>query len=123
MLVTCEGDGAYPYCGECAGILIGGGERRVRMLETPVGRLLSHELHEITVNLNDTFDYATADAETLAASEIIADFYGQWGWYGLVALCAVKRGTDPIGPVVTDPRYILAYEAAAQLPDEYREDL
>lgn len=28
-LVTCEGDGSFPYCGECAALLVRGGETDV----------------------------------------------------------------------------------------------
>jgi hypothetical protein len=50
------------------------------------------------VNCGDTFFYATADAEdiTPGQAEQVRDFYERYGWAGVVAWVAKKRGIEPL---------------------------
>lgn len=58
---------------------------------------------------NDTFYYATADAEDLAPGEELRlrAIYERHGWPGVVAWCAVKRGEEPL-PQLRTPEYLSA---------------
>lgn len=50
------------------------------------------------VNCNDTFFYASADAEELAPSEAhkVRDYYDRYGWAGVVAWAAKQRNMEPL---------------------------
>lgn len=56
------------------------------------------------VNCNDTFYYACADAEGLAPGEAykVRDFYERYGWAGVVAWAAKKRGAEPLKELQDD---------------------
>lgn len=62
------------------------------------------------VNVNDTFYYASADAEDLAPGKaaIVRDYYERYGWGGVVAWAAIKRGQEPLPPLRT-PEYHQAW--------------
>jgi hypothetical protein len=65
------------------------------------------------VNVNDTFYYACADAESLEpgrAHEVRAA-YERWGYHGVIAWASIKRNQDPLARLVT-PAYL---EAKAEL--------
>ena len=64
------------------------------------------------VNMNDTFYYACADSEEVGADEIDA-VYRAWkmfGYDGVVAWTAIKRGCEPIDECITS-QYREAYKA------------
>lgn len=79
------------------------------------------ELHWIVPNLNDTFGYACADAEKISVGdgELLAKFWRQYGWHGLVAVAAVQRGKDPIPPVAEHPKYQEALKALLEEEGEW----
>ena len=58
---------------------------------------------QICLLLNDTFDYATADAEPLTDDECIecAHVFKDHGWPGIVAWAAIKRGVEPLEQIQT----------------------
>lgn len=77
---------------------------------------LDQSLHGVVANLNDTLGYATADAETLWEDDLpddwtIWDLYQRFGWHGLVAVAAEKRGVEPIAPIRENEKYQAPLEA------------
>lgn len=85
------------------------------------------QTHWVCPNLNDTFYYASADSEqlTVGDGELLAAFYEKHGWYGLVALVAIKRERMPLREVQENPRFTQAYTEAladAELREECEVD-
>jgi hypothetical protein len=70
------------------------------------------DCHGLTVNLNDTFYYSSADAEDVIIGDagLFADFWQRHGWYGLVAIAAWKRKRHPLPQVAQHPKYKAALE-------------
>ena len=58
----------------------------------------------IAINCGDTFMYACADAEEISPNEakVIRKYLEQYGWDGVTAYAAHKRGWDVIPPLRTD---------------------
>lgn len=56
------------------------------------------------VNCNDTFNYASVDAEDLAPGQAhkVRDFYERYGWAGVVAWASKKRGIEPLKELQDD---------------------
>lgn len=72
----------------------------------------SEDIFSISVNCNDTFGYACADATDLdmhADSDKIIAMWRKYGWEGLIALCALKRHYQPIKERRT-PTYMQAWD-------------
>jgi hypothetical protein len=73
-----------------------------------IASLLEDHLLFVAPNLNDTFAYACADTEDLAACEQLADAYREHGWHIFVALAAYKRGVEPLQQIADTPEYAAA---------------
>ena len=60
--------------------------------------------HSVGINLNDTFAYACADEERMDWDDFIdlIPMIKERGYNVLTAYAALKRGCDPIPPLVTD---------------------
>lgn len=60
---------------------------------------------------NDTFVYASADAEGIAPGQAstVRDFYVRYGWSGVVAWIATVRKIEPLAPL-QDLKYMAAME-------------
>lgn len=61
--------------------------------------------YSVCINVNDTFAYASADAEEIAEADDIAvvdALYSKFGWAGPVAYCAVKRKHHPLKAIRGD---------------------
>jgi len=60
--------------------------------------------------LNDTFYYASADAETVPNGMVkrVWEIYEKWGFDGLLAWAALRRKEQPLKPLITD-KYKEAY--------------
>jgi hypothetical protein len=75
--------------------------------------LLSEQVFWLYLNANDTFHYATADAERFVMEESnldkLIEVYERWGRDGVVALMASIRGDDPL-PQLRTPAYQEAWE-------------
>jgi hypothetical protein len=67
------------------------------------------------VNCNDTFYYASADATAFEPHEAkeIRRVFEQWGWDGVVAWCAIRRGEEPLSELRTSTHL----EAVASLKE------
>jgi hypothetical protein len=65
----------------------------------------------IAINCNDTFYYACSDAEDIAPNKayIVKLLFDKFGWCGVVAYAALKRGSDVLKELQTD-EYFLAIE-------------
>lgn len=60
--------------------------------------------HTLYLLMSDTFAYACADSEELETPEDIigaAQAYRDYGDVGLTAWVAIRRGVDPIAPLIT----------------------
>lgn len=70
------------------------------MTELEAYKLLVESCFKMTVNLNDTFYYASADAETIEDddSEELIPYIKKYGHDAIVAYVAIKRDHDPIIP-------------------------
>lgn len=64
---------------------------------------------------NDTFFWACADAEDLAPDQAhkVKAIYEKYGWSGVVAWCAVKRGMKPLEQL-QDEKYFKAIKELKQ---------
>jgi len=71
-----------------------------------------NSIHYFMPNLNDSFYYASADTEKISVGEgaIMAKWAIKHGWYGFVAIAALKRNRNPL-PEITKQ---LAYQAAVR---------
>ena len=70
--------------------------------EIRVAEVLSHNALSYTLNMNDTFGYACADCGELAMYDKIklTPIIAKYGDDALNAFEAVKRGYDPIPPLI-----------------------
>lgn len=93
----CAG-GRRGECIDCA-------NRELGILRMRIHDLFEGHLHTITVNLNDTFAYATADAEDIETGEELGKFYAIHGWYGFVAIATKKRMRFPVKEVRINPAF------------------
>lgn len=72
-------------------------------------------LHGVTFNLNDCFDYAMADAESVymdqeANQDALVKVFREYGFDGLMAYAAKIRGREPLRELRT-PAYQQATDA------------
>lgn len=60
--------------------------------------------HKFWLLMNDTFAYACSDGEDVDTDELplVCDMYERFGYHGLIAFAAKKRGKSPIGPHKTE---------------------
>src|SRR5579871_3957629 len=66
-----------------------------------------------TLNMNDTFAYASGDAERVppeAMGEVI-DIYRRFGWVGCICWAAMRRNEDPVIEYTEDPVYRATWAA------------
>lgn len=71
----------------------------------------------VAINSSDTFVYACADATNIAPGEeaAVRQYFDRYGWAGLVAWTAYKRGEDPLAQL-KDSQYL---SALSQLQTTY----
>ncbi len=80
-------------------------------------KMLNASAFHVTLNMNDTFGWATADAEDIAVEDIpkLVDVYQKFGHAGVDAFAALQRGYDVMDhPAVRTQVY---YAAKAYLKD------
>lgn len=61
-------------------------------------------------NLNDTFEYATADSEQIyldndGNQDMLVDVWAKFGFTGIIAYVAKMRGIDPVPELRTEDYY------------------
>lgn len=82
----------------------------------------------VIYNLNDTFDYASADAENIDMEDFHAFqstyLYIKYGHELIIAYCSLKRKRDPLEPLCTDTFYLAKMDIIKnlkQFPDLHLE--
>lgn len=76
-------------------------------------KMLNASAFHVTLNMNDTFDWATADAEDIAVEDIpkLVEVYQKFGHAGIDAFAALQRGYDVMDhPAVRTQLYYAAKE-------------
>lgn len=89
------------------------------MTELEALKMILEDTFELTLNMNDTFYYATGDCETLEGDDLLSilPVVQKYGTDALVAYVALKRGHDPTIPQNITKNFNLAKKELKPLFD------